>query len=105
MAVSLLIAWVVVCLCIIRGVQSSGKVAYFTAIFPYVVLLVLIIYTATLEGAVDGIKFYIIPRWELVGNFKSAIYVSWWYLSIRIPSRVYSQFIATCHRLHRSDRY
>jgi len=70
-ALSLLVAWIIVGLCIIRGVKSSGKVAYFTAIFPYVVLLILIIQSATLSGAVDGIKYYIIPKWELVGQFET----------------------------------
>ncbi|CAF3255460.1 unnamed protein product [Rotaria sp. Silwood2] len=70
MSVLLLGSWIIICLCIFRGVQSSGKVAYFTAIFPYIVLLVLIIFTATLEGAGKGIRFYIVPRWELIGDFQ-----------------------------------
>ena len=32
---------------------------YFTAIFPYVVLLILLIRGATLEGAYDGVQYYI----------------------------------------------
>ncbi|CAF0763036.1 unnamed protein product [Adineta ricciae] len=70
MSLLLLLAWLIICLCIIRGVQSSGKVAYFTAIFPYIVLLVLIIFTATLDGAGEGIKFYVVPDWKLIGDFK-----------------------------------
>ena len=69
-AISLLAAWIIVGACIIRGVKSSGKVAYFTAIFPYLVLLVLIIQSALLKGSIDGIKFYIIPRWDLVAKFE-----------------------------------
>ncbi|CAF1391258.1 unnamed protein product [Adineta steineri] len=68
---ALLASWIIVGLCIIRGVKSSGKVAYFTAIFPYIVLLILIIQSATLTGAVDGIKYYIIPNWDLVAKFET----------------------------------
>lgn len=66
----LLVSWALIGVCIIRGVQSSGKVAYFTAIFPYVVLLILIIFSATLKGADEGVKYYITPKWEKLGEFK-----------------------------------
>ncbi|GAB5584837.1 sodium- and chloride-dependent neutral and basic amino acid transporter B(0+) [Prionailurus iriomotensis] len=39
--------------------QYWNKVVYFTAIFPYVVLLILLIRGATLEGASKGISYYI----------------------------------------------
>lgn len=39
LAVSLFLAWIIVFLCLSKGVQSSGKVVYFTALFPYVVLV------------------------------------------------------------------
>lgn len=39
MAACLLLAWIIVFLCLSKGVQSSGKVVYFTALFPYVVLV------------------------------------------------------------------
>jgi len=56
----LLASWVVILLSLIKGVKSSGKVAYFTAIFPYVVLFILLIRGATLEGAWEGIKFLLV---------------------------------------------
>ena len=35
---------------------------YFTALFPYVVLTVLLIRGLTLEGAVDGLEFFLKPN-------------------------------------------
>ncbi|XP_002733078.1 sodium- and chloride-dependent glycine transporter 1-like [Saccoglossus kowalevskii] len=59
LSLCLLLAWILVYLCIIRGIKSAGKVVYFTATFPYVLILVLVIRGCTLEGASDGIEFYI----------------------------------------------
>lgn len=46
------------------------QVVYFTATFPYVVLLLLLIRGVTLEGYYDGILFYIIPKWEEISKPK-----------------------------------
>jgi solute carrier family 6 amino acid transporter-like protein 5/7/9/14 len=60
----LLLAWIIIFLCLIKGIKSSGKVVYVTATFPYVVLIILLIRNVTLEGAQDGIDFYITPEWD-----------------------------------------
>ena len=62
--------WVLLFLTLWKGVASSGKVAYFTAIFPYVVLITLLIRGLTLPGAADGILFYITPKWSELLNMK-----------------------------------
>ncbi|XP_074531087.1 sodium- and chloride-dependent neutral and basic amino acid transporter B(0+)-like isoform X2 [Halichoeres trimaculatus] len=59
LALCLLLSSLIVAAALIRGIKSSGKVVYFTATFPYVVILILLIRGATLEGARDGIEFYI----------------------------------------------
>jgi len=70
LALCLLLAWTIVCVCLWKGVKSSGKVVYFTAIFPYIVLFILLIRGLTLEGHEKGIEFFIKPRWELLANPK-----------------------------------
>ncbi|CAH0552494.1 unnamed protein product [Brassicogethes aeneus] len=62
----LLLSWIIGYLCVIRGVKTSGKAAYFTALFPYVILTALVVQGCILEGAVDGILVYITPKWGML---------------------------------------
>jgi solute carrier family 6 amino acid transporter-like protein 5/7/9/14 len=61
LALALFVAWVLVFFCVFKGIKSSGKVVYFTSLFPYVVLLILGIKGWTLEGSGKGIMFYLKP--------------------------------------------
>ncbi|KAG9260780.1 sodium-dependent neutral amino acid transporter SLC6A17-like [Astyanax mexicanus] len=66
MTVSLFIAWVIVCLAVIKGIQSSGKVMYFSSLFPYVVLFCFLVRGLFLKGAVDGIAHMFTPKLEIM---------------------------------------
>ncbi|XP_019736007.1 sodium- and chloride-dependent neutral and basic amino acid transporter B(0+) [Hippocampus comes] len=59
LALCLLLSSTVTALVLIKGIKSSGKVMYFTSLFPYVALVILLIRGMTLEGARDGIHFFI----------------------------------------------
>ncbi|XP_057669602.1 sodium-dependent nutrient amino acid transporter 1-like isoform X1 [Diorhabda carinulata] len=55
----LLLSWFVTFLISSRGVRSSGKAAYFLAIFPYIIMLTLLVRAVTLPGALDGMLYFI----------------------------------------------
>lgn len=64
LSIYLFLSWACVFLVLFRGVKSTGKAAYFLAIFPYIVMTALLIRAVTLEGAVDGILFFVTPKWD-----------------------------------------
>ena len=96
LALCLLACWVLCYFCIWKGVRSSGKVleiqfllvmhkirvfydgsfflsyqaAYFTATFPYVMLVVLLIRGLTLPGAWQGVYYYLYPDLSRVADLE-----------------------------------
>uniref|UniRef100_A0A3Q3X1T5 Transporter n=1 Tax=Mola mola TaxID=94237 RepID=A0A3Q3X1T5_MOLML len=70
LALCLLACWVFCYFSIWKGIRLSGKVTYFTATFPYIMLLTLLIRGLTLPGAWDGIYFYLYPNLKGIADLK-----------------------------------
>ncbi|XP_054015666.1 sodium- and chloride-dependent glycine transporter 1-like [Hylaeus anthracinus] len=101
----LTLAWIICFLCLMRGVQSIGKVVYFTALFPYVMLTALLIRGVTLDGAREGSLWFITPDWSTLGEpsvWADAASQVFYSLGIGCGSLItlssYSSFTNNCHR-------
>ncbi|KAK7486500.1 hypothetical protein BaRGS_00022301, partial [Batillaria attramentaria] len=102
---SLAVVWIVSYFLTWKGIRWSGKVVYFTATFPYVLMLVLLIQSARQPGAGDGIVFYLRPRFEALGSaqvwFEAASQVLFSYavaLGIWPAFGSYCPFNSNCYR-------
>ncbi|KAG5900315.1 hypothetical protein JTB14_026323 [Gonioctena quinquepunctata] len=62
--IALCIGWITVYAILRKGLHQSGKVIWFTALFPYVFLFIMLGRAITLEGAGKGLLHYVTPRWE-----------------------------------------
>ncbi|XP_024917124.1 solute carrier family 6 member 19b isoform X2 [Cynoglossus semilaevis] len=54
-------AWSVLYICIIRGIETTGKAVYVTSTLPYVVLTIFLIRGLTLKGSLNGLRFLFTP--------------------------------------------
>lgn len=68
--VSLFVAYVLVYFSIWKGVESTGKVVYVTALLPYVLLFIMLFRGLTLDGAGSGLYYLFYPDWSKLGNAK-----------------------------------
>ena len=66
----LLLAWIIVFGVLCKGVESAGKVVVFTATFPYVVLVVLLVRGLTLDGAGVGLRVLFVPDMSKIGDWR-----------------------------------
>ncbi|KAL6073009.1 hypothetical protein STEG23_010735 [Scotinomys teguina] len=64
----LIACWATVYLCVIRGIESTGKAIYFTALFPYLVLTIFLVRGLTLPGATEGLTYLFTPNMKILQN-------------------------------------
>jgi len=85
------------------------QVVYVTAVVPYIVLIILLIWNAQLEGAWLGVKFYLVPDWSKLGTAKVRAYTSVISIAHCIKRLAYRlsnlvktiAYISTCGHPHR----
>nr|AAZ17654.1 dopamine transporter [Eloria noyesi] len=68
MALCLLAVYIICYFSLWKGISTSGKVVWFTALFPYAVLLILLVRGITLPGSATGIKYYLSPNFEAIAQ-------------------------------------
>ncbi|MFW6155221.1 MAG: sodium-dependent transporter [Planctomycetota bacterium] len=61
---SLIAVWVMIYLCIFRGVRLVSKIVLWTVPLPWLMLLILTIRGLTLDGAEAGLEYYLRPVWS-----------------------------------------
>jgi len=59
----LLVTWLVMYLCICRGVKLVGKIVWLTVPLPWLMLLILTVRGLTLPGSIGGLAYYLNPSW------------------------------------------
>lgn len=62
----MILSWLLAYFAAWKGLKSTGKMVYFTCLCPYVILLVLLIWGATLPGCGEGLAYLFTPNWERV---------------------------------------
>jgi len=73
---ALCVAWTLVYFAIWKSVKVTGKVVYFTATFPFVLLIVFTIRGLTLDGAMDGLSYFFTPKWDEMLEPKVWVYAA-----------------------------
>uniref|UniRef100_A0A914Z7V8 Uncharacterized protein n=1 Tax=Panagrolaimus superbus TaxID=310955 RepID=A0A914Z7V8_9BILA len=57
---ALIFVWILTALALSKGVKLIGKLAYFTATIPYIIIAILFVRSVTLPGAKQGLDFYLL---------------------------------------------
>ncbi len=63
-----LLTWIAIFFIVFKGVKVVGKVVKWTVGLPWLLLILIIIRGLTLDGALQGLEFYLKPNFEILKN-------------------------------------
>lgn len=93
LAVCLFAVYVICYFSLWKGISTSGKVVWFTALFPYFVLSILLIRGITLPGAFNGMKYYLKPEFTKIKDAGVSIFSYNFFKSRNLPLLFWFYFI------------
>ncbi len=64
--IGLAVTWLLIYLCLFKGVKTLGKIVYFTVGIPWLILIIMVIRGLTLPGAMEGLNFYLTPDFSVL---------------------------------------
>nr|KAF6273800.1 hypothetical protein mPipKuh1_016160 [Pipistrellus kuhlii] len=77
LCISLLVTWLIICISLVRGLKSTGKMLYVSVLLPYIIFVCVLIRSLMLKGADFGIRsllaaqvpaLYSVDVWRRTGN-------------------------------------
>ena len=66
--ISLAVIWIGMYFCIFKGVKWVSKIVLWTVPLPWLMLMVLTVRSLTLDGAIQGLEYYLEPDWSALKN-------------------------------------
>ena len=66
----LAVVWFLIYLSLFKGIETLGKIVYFTVIIPWLIIVLMVVRGLTLPGAVEGIRFYLTPDFSALRDPK-----------------------------------
>ncbi|KAI5697135.1 hypothetical protein M8J75_005763 [Diaphorina citri] len=64
------VSWILVYFALWKSVRSSGRVLYFTATIPFLLIFVFLCFSLTLDGSEIGLRYFFLPNFELLSDHK-----------------------------------
>ena len=66
--ISLIVGWILIVGAVWKGAKTVSKVVYVTVFLPWILLIVFVVRGMTLPGSMEGISYYLYPRFKELLN-------------------------------------